>query len=126
MYLFALLGVLAASYFFYQALQRPSPAVIIAGVVWLLYGAYEFLIGNGVLCDANCNIRVDLIVFWPLLAIATLYGCNTPGQTSVAKKVLGVIGIVLFVLLAAPLVYIALVGFPEETPTQRGSPPSPK
>ena len=35
------------------------------------YAVYEYYVANGTLCDANCNIRVDLVFFFPLLAWAT-------------------------------------------------------
>ena len=126
MYFFALVGLALALYFLNAAWQRPRPVVIIAGILWLLYAVWEFLIGYGVLCDAKCNIRVDVILLWPLLGIATLYASNTPGQRSVVKKVLGVIALVIFVLLVAPLVYIALMGFPADTQSDPSSQPSSK
>ncbi len=52
--------------------QRRLLAVIIPGVLWLLYAVYEYLVATGVLCDANCNIRVDLLLIFPILALATL------------------------------------------------------
>jgi hypothetical protein len=41
--------------------QRPRLAVIVSGILWLLYAVYERLVATGVLCDADCNIRVDLV-----------------------------------------------------------------
>src|SRR5215218_1986606 len=51
--------------------QRPRLAVIVSGILWLLYAVYEYLVTTGVLCDANCNIRVDLVFFFPILGLAT-------------------------------------------------------
>jgi hypothetical protein len=51
--------------------QRPRLAVIVSGILWLLYTVYEHLVATGVLCDANCNIRVDLLFFFPILGVAT-------------------------------------------------------
>ena len=51
--------------------QRPRQAVIVSGILWLLYTVYEYLVATGVLCDANCNIRVDLVFFFPILGLAT-------------------------------------------------------
>jgi hypothetical protein len=53
--------------------QQPRPAVFVAAILWLLYAVYEMLVAAGVLCDANCNIRVDLVLFFPILWIATFY-----------------------------------------------------
>ena len=51
--------------------QRPRLAVIVSGILWLLYAVYERLVATGVLCDANCNIRVDLVFFFPILGLVT-------------------------------------------------------
>jgi hypothetical protein len=84
--------------------QRPRLAVIVAAILWLLYAVYERLVATGVLCDANCNIRVDLLLFFPILLIATFYAYRSyvglPGQPRVVGMVLGVIGLIVFALLA--------------------------
>ncbi len=126
MYPYALIGLAVAWYFLNAAWQRPRPAVVVAAILWLLYAIYEFQIASGVLCDPQCNIRVDLILAWPLLAIATLYASNTPGQRSVVKTVLGVIALVIVALLVTPLAYIALMGFPATTKSDPSARPSPK
>jgi hypothetical protein len=41
-----------------------------AGLVWLLYGMYEFGMKQRWLCSGECNIRVDLLVVYPVLAIS--------------------------------------------------------
>jgi hypothetical protein len=40
-----------------------------AGVVWLLYAAYEFGMQRRWLCSGECNIRIDLLVIYPLLLL---------------------------------------------------------
>src|SRR4051794_8584248 len=42
--------------------------------LWLLYGALESGVKFRVLCSGECNIRVDLLVICPVLALATLVG----------------------------------------------------
>ena len=61
--------------------QRPRLAVIVSGILWLLYAVYERLVATGVLCDANCNIRVDLVFFFPILALATLSAYQAYNRT---------------------------------------------
>jgi hypothetical protein len=43
------------------------PGALVAGIAWLLYAPYEFLMYARVLCSGECNIRVDLLLLWPLL-----------------------------------------------------------
>ena len=52
--------------------QRPRLAVFVSGILWLLYAYYEHLVATGVLCEKDCNIRVDLVFPLSVLGIATL------------------------------------------------------
>lgn len=49
-----------------------NAALAIAGSLWLLYAFYEYLIYIRALCSGECNIRVDLLVIYPVLLIVTL------------------------------------------------------
>jgi hypothetical protein len=42
------------------------------GIAWLLYGIYEFGMRQRWLCSGECNIRIDLLVIYPLLAVGLL------------------------------------------------------
>jgi hypothetical protein len=92
--------------------QRPRLAVIVSGILWLLYAVYERLVATGVLCDADCNIRVDLVFFIPILGIATFCAYQSymgrQGHQKVVGAVLGAIGLVVFALLAESFGYGAL------------------
>ena len=94
------------------AAQRPRSAVIVSGILWVLYAVYEHLVATS--CGADCNIRVDLVFFFPILGLATFYAYQSymgrPGQTMVVGTVLGVIGLVVFALLAESFGYTALSG----------------
>ena|SRR2546427_7491605 len=39
------------------------------GIVWLLYAAYETGMQRRWLCSGECNIRIDLLVIYPMLLI---------------------------------------------------------
>ena len=92
--------------------QRPRLAVIVSGILWLLYAVYENLVATGVLCDANCNIRVDLVFLFPILGLATFCAYQSymgrPSPWKVVGIVLGVIGLVVFALLLESFGYTAL------------------
>lgn len=126
MYPFVLVAGAVAVYFIVTALQRPRAAVILAALLWAAYAVYEYYVANGTLCDANCNIRVDLLLAWPLLGISTFYAANATGQRSVVRKVLGVVAFIILALLVAPLAYVALFGFPADTQSETKSQPSRK
>jgi hypothetical protein len=112
MYFFTLVAAAAACYFAVAAIRQPRAGVIVAAIVWLAYAAYEVLIANGTLCDANCNIRVDLILLWPLIWIATLFGIYAPGQWPTAAKVLVKVSFALLAAMVAVSLYIVLVETP--------------
>ncbi len=71
MYPFVFIAGAAAVYFAIAAIHPPRPAKMLAAILWAAYAPYEYLVANGTLCDANCNIRVDLVLFLPLLGWAT-------------------------------------------------------
>lgn len=123
---FALGAFAAAAYFAAMAGRQPRPAVIAAAILWLLYGVYEILIGSGVLCDANCNIRVDLLLIWPVLLVTTLLARSTPAPWKTAGIVLGVVVLILAVLAAVMFGYVMVFDPPEAPRLVRSSQPSPK
>ena len=106
--------------------QRPGLAVIVSGILWLLYAVYEHLVATGVLCDANCSIRVDLLFLFPILGLATYRAYQSymgrPSPQKIVGTVLGanntlrasdviiVVGMVVFALLAESFGYGALSG----------------
>lgn len=112
MYFFTLVAAAAACYFAVAAIRQPRAGVIVAAIVWLAYAAYEVLIANGTLCDANCNIRVDLILLWPLVWIATLFGIYAPGEWPTAAKVFAKVCLALLASMAALSLYMVLVEKP--------------
>ena len=117
MTLFAIAAGMMAVIHLVAGWQRPRLAVIVSGILWLLYAVYERLVATGVLCDADCNIRVDLVFFIPILGLATFCAYQSymgrPAQQKVVGTVLGAIGLVVFALLAEEafgLAGLAVVG----------------
>lgn len=45
---------------------------MVVGVAWVLYAAYETGMKLRWLCSGECNIRIDLLVIYPVLLIASL------------------------------------------------------
>ena len=112
MHIFAIAAGMMAVVHLVAGWQRPRLAVIVSGILWLLYAVYEHLVATGVLCDANCNIRVDLVFFFPILGLATFWAYQSymgrPGPRKVVGIVLGVIGLIVFGLVAESFGYGAL------------------
>jgi peptidoglycan/LPS O-acetylase OafA/YrhL len=111
MYIFGVIAVLMAVLHLAAARRRPRMALFVAAILWLLYAYYEYLVDSGVLCDANCDIRVDLLLFIPILYIASHYAYSSymrpPEQHTVLGMVLGAMGLMVLALLLTAFGYIA-------------------
>lgn len=111
-------AAVAVIYFAIKASQNPRPGIFAAILVWILYAAYELLIVRGVLCDANCNIRADIFVIWPIVWLGTLFGIYTWGEWSRLGKVIA-FAIVAWLVFAAGIVVMMYL---EERPAQTQQP----
>lgn len=49
--------------------SRRRRTAVGVGIVWLLYFAYETGMQQRWLCTGECNIRIDLLLIYPLLLI---------------------------------------------------------
>jgi hypothetical protein len=49
-----------------------NAALWLAASLWILYVPYEYLMYRRILCSGECNIRVDLLVIYPVLLLVTL------------------------------------------------------
>ena len=65
-----LIGVLYLRLF----LKSRSKSCLIAGVLWSLYSLYEALMYLRILCTGECNIRIDLLLIYPLLLALSVIG----------------------------------------------------
>jgi hypothetical protein len=45
---------------------------IVVGIVWVLYALYETGMKHRWLCSGECNIRVDLLLIYPVLLLLLL------------------------------------------------------
>jgi len=114
MHIFAIVAGMTALFLLLAGFQQPRLGVFVAAILWLLYAVYEYHVATGVLCDSDCNIRVDLVLLFPILGIATWYAYQSyvepPGQSRVLGMVLGALGLIVLAALAAALGYGALAG----------------
>ena len=63
------LALLPATVFFMLYTLRRRSLAFVAGITWLLYCVYEYLMRARVLCSGECDIRVDLLVIYPMLLV---------------------------------------------------------
>ena len=45
---------------------------LVAGALWLLYLPYEYLKYLRITCSGECNIRIDLLMIYPVLIVTSL------------------------------------------------------
>lgn len=72
--IFPLGAVLIGCIFLAAAIARRKVLPYITAALWILYGIYESLMYLRILCTGECNIRVDLLLIYPLLIIVTIVG----------------------------------------------------
>ena len=63
------------------------PVVLVATLAWFAYFPYEQAMKLRILCSGECNIRVDLLLFYPILAVLTLWAIIAFFKTSRAPRV---------------------------------------
>lgn len=69
-YPWAALAVAGAFAFLWYFRRRRTIAV--TAVLWAGYGVYEYLMHTRVLCSGECNIRVDLLLLYPVLFVISI------------------------------------------------------
>lgn len=55
--------------------RKVLPGVVAAS--WAAYAVYEYLMHLRVLCSGECNIRVDLLLIYPVLLLLSIAGVVT-------------------------------------------------
>ena len=60
--------------------------VLVATLAWLAYFPYEQAMKLRILCSGECNIRVDLLLFYPILALLTIWAIIAFFKTSRAPR----------------------------------------
>lgn len=66
------LALVPAAGFAWLYLQCRQRVVLIATLVWLGYFPYELGMKLRLLCSGECNIRIDLLLFYPVFAVLSL------------------------------------------------------
>jgi hypothetical protein len=69
-----------AALFFGASWRVRSLLLVATSIVWLLYGVYEYLMHFRVLCTGECNIRVDLLLIYPILALLSISAIVTAAK----------------------------------------------
>ena len=64
-------GIVGIFYFrMYQKVRAWSS--LVTGSLWIIYSIYEYMIYTRILCSGECNIRVDLLLIYPIILVFSL------------------------------------------------------
>lgn len=63
-----------------------SRLVLTAGLLWLAYFSYEYGMKLRILCSGECNIRIDLLLLYPMLISVSLAGLVMFAATVLRKN----------------------------------------
>jgi hypothetical protein len=66
------LGLVPAVLFFYLHSAFKARLILVTAIAWLIYVPYEYGMKFRLLCSGECNIRVDLLLIYTVLAVASL------------------------------------------------------
>jgi len=65
------LALVPAGVFAFLFARCRRVVVLVAALAWLAYFPYEQAMKMRILCSGECNIRVDLLLFYPLLLLVS-------------------------------------------------------
>lgn len=68
------LALLPAALFAAFAVATRSRIAFAVAATWAAYCLYELAMKWRILCSGDCNIRIDLLLLYPLLLLATAIG----------------------------------------------------
>jgi hypothetical protein len=71
---FPLAALLVSGVFVFLFLHTRKTLPGVVAALWALYAVYEYLMHTRVLCSGECNIRVDLLLIYPVLLVLTISG----------------------------------------------------
>ena len=66
------LGLLPAVCYLVAYRTSRKRLALVTGLGWLGYSVYEYGMSRRWLCSGECNIRIDLLLIYPLLVLASV------------------------------------------------------
>ena len=52
--------------------KSKNKTTLITAILWIFYGVYEELHLLRILCSGECNIRIDLLLIYPILIVLSI------------------------------------------------------
>ena len=65
-------ALLIAAIYVRMYIKVKSKLSLLSALLWIGYSGYEYLMYSRVLCSGECNIRIDLLIIYPVLIVLSL------------------------------------------------------
>ena len=69
---YPILALTTAAVFAYLYYASKTPITLYTAASWIAYAIYEYGMSYRLLCTGECNIRVDLLLLYPMLVALSL------------------------------------------------------
>ena len=69
---YPLLALGPAALFIYLFWISKSRFILLTAILWLAYLPYEYAMKYRILCSGECDIRIDLLLIYPVLVFVSL------------------------------------------------------
>lgn len=80
------LALVPAALFAGLYIRCKRAVVLVAALAWLAYFPYEQAMKLRILCSGECNIRVDLLLLYPVLALLSVFAIVAYAKTTRAAR----------------------------------------
>lgn len=70
---FPLGAAIIGTIFIIMYLKYKTRSSIITAETWIIYSVYEYLMYFRILCSGECNIRIDLLLIYPILLVLSAF-----------------------------------------------------
>jgi len=65
-------ALLIAAVYARMYIKAKSKLSLLSAILWAGYSVYEYLMYSRALCSGECNIRIDLLLIYPMLVVLSL------------------------------------------------------
>jgi len=66
-------ALIPAGIFSWLYIKSSKWSCLATALLWFIYTLYEFGMYTRILCSGECNIRIDLLLIYPLLLLTSLW-----------------------------------------------------
>lgn len=79
------IALIPALFFAFLYFQFRNKVILSTSALWIVYAAYEALHYVRILCSGECNIRIDLVLIYPVLILLSIISLFLAAQSFFKK-----------------------------------------